>query len=303
MHPLFLTGIFLSLGTAVFWAVSPLCWASAGRRIGSLSVLYLRTWGASAILVALLPAYLAVNPGARIMPGMPQLLWMSISGLVGLVIGDALCYEAMVLLGPRRTTQAGALAPVTAVAAAWLAMDESLGVQSLLGVALVVAATFYAVTARHDPGGREPGAVTGRGVILAALGAMAVGIGAVTGRQAFRAGPLDAYVGTTIRMAGSGVMLLIVALLRGDVRGTCAHLRSGFVLSRIVPGIMAGPVIGMICYVTALKHMEAGLVSTVVSMSPLFILPMISFRYQSRIGWRVVAATVAALAGVAVICL
>jgi len=104
-------------------------------------------------------------------------------------------------------------------------------------------------------------------------------------------------------MTSSAVMLLTVALLRGELRATCRHVRDRWVLNRLIPGLLAGPVIGMVCYVAALKYMESGLASTVSSMSPLFILPLVSFRYRSRIGWRAVIAAAAALAGVALICL
>jgi len=303
MDTLFLTGLMLALCTACLWALSPLCWASAGRRIGSLPVLYLRTWGASVILLGALALYLVLQPQARALPNAAQILWMSLSALAGLTIGDAFSYEAMVLLGPRRSTQAVVLAPVSAVAVGWLALGETLTAKSLLGVVTVLIATSYAVTARPDLNSKEPGAVTARGVLYAAGGALAIGLGAVAARQAFLVGPLDALTGTTIRMTSSAVMLLTVALLRGELRATCRHVRDRWVLNRLIPGLLAGPVIGMVCYVAALKYMESGLASTVSSMSPLFILPLVSFRYRSRIGWRAVIAAAAALAGVALICL
>ena len=46
-------GAGLALGTAVFWGISPLCFASAGRRIGSYPVALLR--------VALATGYVAGN--------------------------------------------------------------------------------------------------------------------------------------------------------------------------------------------------------------------------------------------------
>jgi drug/metabolite transporter (DMT)-like permease len=57
----------------------------------------------------------------------------------------------------------------------------------------------------------------------------------------------------------------------------------------------------MIRYVSALKFAQAGVVSTLSSISPLILLPIVYLRYKSRIGWDVVAACVLAIAGVALI--
>ena len=57
----------------------------------------------------------------------------------------------------------------------------------------------------------------------------------------------------------------------------------------------------MICYVTALKHAPAGLVSTIVSTSPLLVLPYVTVKYGARLGIVTPLAAATACAGVAMI--
>lgn len=299
-------GVMLSLATAVFWAISPMFWAAAGRRAGSFPVLLMRSLLAVSMLLAMLPFYLLVSGSIPAAPSAKQILWLWVSGFTGMAVGDLFIYEAFVLLGPRRTTQAIVLAPVSSVLLAWVWLGEALTLRTMAGTTLVLAATSYAVVGGRRPAdeeSREPGRVSPAGVFFAAAGAVCVGIGAVAGRRAFAAGPLDGFVATVVRVASAAAFLwLTPPAIRGAGR-TLGLMRDPYLRSRILLGTINGPVVGMICYVYALKYVGAGLVSTVSSTSPLFILPIIAWRYRVRIGPDVIFAAVVACAGVALISL
>lgn len=302
-------GVTLSLSTALLWALSPLCFASAGRRIGAFSVQLLRSLGATLLLLLITSLYLIAVPEARVLPDLRTTLWIALSGFLGLAIGDGLLYEAFVTLGPRRSVQILMLAPVASVVVGWLLLHESLDLRTLAGIAITLLATFYAVLAQqhaapHRPAPREPGHVTVKGVVYAVAGSLCIGLGAVSARQAFAtSATLDPMVATTLRVGLSSLMIWAFAFAIRQGIAPLRHFADRWVLSRMIPGILAGPVVGMICYVSALKSLEAGVVSTLSAISPLFILPMVYFRYRSHIGWHIAGATAAAIGGVALICL
>jgi drug/metabolite transporter (DMT)-like permease len=297
-------GIALSLATAALWAVSPLCFASAGRRIGSWHVVILRALFAALLLILLLPAYGLLSGAALEVPTASQVLWLLTSALTGMVFGDVLGFESLVILGPRRTMQVLMLAPVASVLFGWWLLGETLGLRALVGIALVLAASTYAVLARpaNAEASREPGRVSLSGVLMAVGAAIFVGAGAVAGRQAFRTGPpLDAFLATTIRVASCAAMLWTVPVCTRAAGRSVVHLRDPHVQGRLALGVLCGPFGGMLTYVFALKHLEAGLVSTLAALSPLFMLPLVAARYRTRLGLGVVLATAAAAAGVAMI--
>lgn len=340
-------GVVLSLMAACFWAVSPICFASAGRRIGSLRVVVLRTVMASLLLWLVLPLYGWTTLGS--LPALPdarQFFWLAISALFGMAIGDGLIYEALVIIGPRRSTQILTLAPVAAIIPGWLWLGETLSWKTLIGVALVLAGTSYAVlaggkkddrkaelpcaedssssdgsadairktTAEKDrvsvaeeiadlqPTTRgEPGRVSTVGIGFAAAGALCVGFGAVAVRKAFLDGSMDVVAATAVRVTTAAIMLGLIPLCSGRVRHTLAGLRDAATVRRLGLGVLAGPFLGMLCYIFAFKQLEAGLVSTMTATSPLFILPMLAIRYRMHIGWKLAGATALAVAGIACI--
>ena len=295
-------GVVLAIAAAVMWSISPMCFASAGRRVGSMPVVLLRSLLASVILLAILPIYMLSVAPRPAWPTAGQVMWLAVSGLAGMVLGDGLLYEALVRLGPRRTMQTLTLSPIASVLLGWFWLGEVLALEDIAGIALVLAGTSYAVLARkrvRAPDDREPGHISFAGLALAVAGALAVGVGAVAARKAYKTGPsLDPTLATAVRVVASTLMFWVIPLVRGQVGATLGHLRDRFVLSRLIPGTLAGPFGGMLCYVMSLKYLEAGEVSTLTAMSPLFLLPMVAVRYRARIGVGVVVAAMLAVAGV-----
>src|SRR3954467_136520 len=76
-------GINFSIGTSVFWAISPMFMASAGRRIGSFNTNLLRALLSGVTLaVVVLPVYLMVRGGDVRIPSAEQCGWLAFSGVV-----------------------------------------------------------------------------------------------------------------------------------------------------------------------------------------------------------------------------
>ena len=124
--------------TGLLWAIGPLCFASIGRRIGAFGILLLGRIVGALLLAIIAAVYLLIDPSVRHMPTGQQMFWIAVSSLVGMVIGDFMLYEALVTLGPRRSTQVQMLAPVFSASVAWLWMGETMGSRQMLGAAMVM---------------------------------------------------------------------------------------------------------------------------------------------------------------------
>jgi drug/metabolite transporter (DMT)-like permease len=300
-----LSGVILALCAAAFWSVSPIAFASAGRRIGPFRVNLLRIAAATFCLALLLGA-LALVPGPRlVMPGRAQVYWLAMSGIAGMTIGDAFYYDALVRLGPRRALQLLTLSPVGAALLAWAWLHESLRATELAGIIVVLAAVAYAIYVEREAEGdvqREPGRVSAVGVLNGLLSALFAGAGAVLGRQAFTSQPdLNALAATTVRVGSGAAVLWVIGLCAGRASGIVRHLADPSIRKRIILGTLAGPIVGMICYVGALKYAKAGTVSTLSAMSPIMIIPLVAWRYKTRVRKRAIFAAVVAVVGVTLI--
>jgi len=130
-----------ALGTALRFAVGSNFFTAAGRRMGSAVLNRLRITMALVLLAATLTVVWGV-PWPTWATA-PQLGWLSLSGLVGFVFGDANFFRALVILGPGRATLLVSLAPVFTALLAWPVLGESPGPLALLGMALTLAGILW----------------------------------------------------------------------------------------------------------------------------------------------------------------
>jgi drug/metabolite transporter (DMT)-like permease len=300
-------GVALALGTTVFWSISPMAMTTVGRRIGSLQTNMLRLALASIVLGAVVGLGMLLPTWNPVYPGPEQCFWIIASAIAGLVLGDSFFYASLISLGPRRASVMATLSPVIAVASSWMWLDETLSLMVLTGIAVAIGAVTYAVDLErrtHKPGGREPGGVSARGVCEGLASAFFAGVAAVLLRKAFLTRPeMDSVSATALRLAAAAVAVWATPLLRGKVRSLTRHLVDPKVLRPLLVGTACGPILGMFCYVSAMKYGKAGLVNTLANMTPIMVIPIAAIVYRTRIRKRAILATLIAVCGVAMMSL
>ena len=110
---------------------------------------------------------------------------------------------------------------------------------------------------------------------------------------------LWAFAATLIRVAAACVCSGGFVLLNGQIRETADVFRNRMSLTWLLLGVVAGPVIGIWMSMVALKGVSTGVACTLISLSPLFLIPMSWFAYGERPTIGRIVATVVALGGVA----
>ena len=304
-------GEFAGLGTALCWVGTSFCFAAASRRLGAGTVNLVRSWLALAPLL-LLNLLLLGTPWPDASP--ETLMWLAASGIVGLAIGDQFLFAALVDIGPRLSVLLMTLAPVFAAALGFAMLGETLGLVEGLGIAITLGGIAWVVAERPRPGDAEahrhtPG-VRARGILFGVLGAASQGVGVVLAKQGMIGGeiPVDPLAAQLVRMsAGATSLALAWAILgrRGWLVGS--RMVSGPVrLDRVAAtgllvGTLIGPVLGVWLSLVSVRHLDAGVASTLMAMSPVLVLPFSAWIDHERIGWRAGLGAAVAVAGVAVL--
>ncbi len=298
-----------------------------GKRVGPFSTNLLRLALALVFLIVLVA--IRTLWGWEIPPPQPAAwFWLATSGIVGLAIGDAFLYRAFVTVGPERTSQIQTLAPAATAAIAWVCLKEYLTMGQLAGMGLILAGVFMAtssaargktawlaaeaqaeaailpVGAAPDgaSAGEKPGSYLWTGAMAAVWSALFQGLGTVLARQAFLGqADLDPLVATTVRIAVGTTVLWAYARTLGPLGQTLGDWSRPKVLRLLVAGTLFGPVMGMLCYIGALKFAPAGIVTTITFMAPLLIIPIGAKLYGTSITTATVWGTALSLAGVALL--
>jgi drug/metabolite transporter (DMT)-like permease len=282
--------------TAVFlWSSTAILFETIGKRIGAFNANLLRLTLASIFLcVTLFIQYGFFFPVAA---SSDQKLWLGLSGVVGLALGDAALFSCLVILGPRLATLLLSLSPVFATALAWFFLGEHLGLMALSGIAITFFGIYWVVNEKSD---EHHSHVKMKGIILGILAALGQGAGVILAKYGFRT-EIDALSATILRMIPATLVMWLAAIVLRKLGPTKILLTDKKTAWYILIASIIGPYWGVWLANIAVKYAEAGIAATLLATVPVILIPMIWFVRGTRPTVRALAGTVIAMAGVALI--
>ncbi|HID73823.1 MAG TPA: DMT family transporter [Thermoplasmata archaeon] len=294
-----------ALATALLWTTCSILFASAGRRIGSLSVNAWRILMAAGLLgMAHMVLFGMVLPDAS----REQYAWLALSGVVGLALGDLGYFGCLVCIGPRRGVLLMSMAPIFTAVTAWIWLGEVLAPWTIAGIALVLVGVFITVA---EGGTVHDAPLTGRrkvvGVALGLAGSVGQGVGLVISKYGMIGAapdpevPLDPLSATLIRMVTACVFIWAGVAVTGRLRGVLAAGRDLPAISRTFGGALSGPFVGVWLSMVAVTYTVAGVAATIMATMPILVIPVVWVLYGERTSWRGIAGAVLAFSGVAVL--
>ncbi|HVM72502.1 MAG TPA: DMT family transporter [Anaerolineales bacterium] len=292
-------GEVAALFTSLCWSLSAIGFTKATRQVGSIVTNRVRLLLAMLMLI-LINAILYRQP-IPLHAESSRWIWLSISGIIGLSLGDIFLFQAYKEVGPRLGLLLLSLAPVFGAAIAWIFFGQALGILEIVGIIITLAGIAWVVLARPKGQEEEVYKVNGRGVFFGVMAAIGQATGLVLSQQGM-AGNFSPFAGTLIRMIAAFAAIWIVTLFQRQAGATIQAVRSyPAAFGWVAFGALFGPVIGVSASLLAVQHANIGVASTLMALPPVFMLPISYFLFKERFGWQVVAGTLIAIAGVALL--
>lgn len=292
-------GELVALFTATLWAFSSLFFTRASRQVGSQAVNRARLLLATAFLsLAHLLLQGTLFPTAV---GAQRWGWLTLSAIIGLVLGDGLLFYTYTLIGPRLAMLLMAAVPVISTLFAWVFLGEMLQGIEILAIAITVTGIGWVVMERQpasDLPEQPRKFATG---ILCGLGAAAgQALGLILSKQGMFGG-FPALSASLIRVTTAAAIIWILAIFQRQASSTLNALRESGSRTPILAGTILGPVLGMTSSLVAVQTSEVGIASTLMALSPVLLLPLTYWQFHERITPRAVLGTLSAMCGVAML--
>ena len=293
-------GEIAALATSFCWSFTSIQFTLAGQQVGSEVVN--RTRLVLAVLYLSLAHLLLYGELWPIHAEPFRWGWLGLSGTIGLVLGDACLFQAFVLIGTRRAVLATTLVPVISTLLAWGWLGEALQLAEIGAVLLTVGGIAWVVAERQP---KQGGSVESKrqyalGVLLGLGFALGQALGLVIAKQGL-VGDFPSLSAALIRMIVATGVIWLFTLARGQVRATWPALRDKKARLFIAGGALTGPFVGVWFSMMAVQHTQVGIASTLMSLSPIILIPLGHWIFREQISPRSVAGTVVALAGATVI--
>ncbi|MEI6875297.1 MAG: DMT family transporter, partial [Spirochaetota bacterium] len=241
-----MTGESAALATAILWTITAITFEYAANRIGSKALNFLRLVAGSVFL----GIYGLVVHGSFAPFDAPPITWVLLgtSGLVGLVLGDLLLFQAFIDLGARLSMLIYALSPACAAILGWFALGESLSAKSLAGMGLTLVGIALAVLGRPEPkpvdavekaAAAASASMRTRGILIAFLATVCQAGGLILSK--IGAPRLDAFSATQMRVLVGAVAFGLLLLVTRSAGGIVSALRDRKALGSLVAGSFFGP--------------------------------------------------------------
>jgi drug/metabolite transporter (DMT)-like permease len=294
-------GELAALGTSVLWALTYVQFTIAVRAIGPARLNRLRL---SVALVCLFIAHTVVyRAPIPLDAGAVRWGWLTLSGVIGFAISDALLFSALLRLGAHRTSLLMALIPVVSALLAWGLFDERLTWLQIAAVCVTVAGIALVVLARRSPnreGGPARHSLVG---VLFALGAVASqSLRYILSKQGMSGG-YPVLSTNVIQILAATTAVWIPALVSGTWKTSLSTPFGRRTATTTIGGAVTGPFLGVTLSLVALAKAPVGIASTLMALVPVFLLPFSHFVLKEPIGLRAIAGTLLAVGGVAALLL
>ncbi len=301
-------GEIISLIVAVSWTVTALFADKASHRLGSMTANVLRLSMAVVFLGILL--WVGVGHPYPVYASGEAWLWLGLSALVGYVFGDWCLFNCYLSIGARFGQLFMTLAPPIAAIAGWVVLGETLTWKAGLAMGVTLCGIAISILSRGE-GHKVRLTLPLRGVLLGLGAGLGQGVGLVlskVGMQHYAADvPSDApaamatllpFASTMIRAIVGALGFFVLMSLQRDLptlrRGL--HDRVGMRYALIMT--LFGPVLGVSLSLMAVQYTGAGIASTLMALTPVFILIPYAFIYHQRIRLREVLGVLVSMAGV-----
>ncbi len=289
-------GELSALAAAIFWTFSSYVFTFAAQRIGTLMLNLLRMFFASILIIITLLLFTDI-----VIPTNYQFLMLTISGFLGLVIGDTFLFKAYTEVGPRVSSLLMSTNPAMGAVMAYIVFYETLSPLTIVGMFITLGGLAVVVLDKRKGSGTEF-RINKKGLIYGFLGAFGQASGLIFAKYALLECEINFLMATLVRISTSVVMLIPIMYLFKKMKNPIRLLiedKKAFGL--VLLGSVIGPYFGITLSFIAINYAKIGVASTLMSMVPIFILPVSKFIFKEDLTPQAIIGAILGVSGVAML--
>lgn len=296
-------GEIAAILTSALWTLNSILFTTAGKKIGSISV---NAYRIIAAVIFLLITHIILF--GNIIPNATneQWIWIGLSGVIGLGIGDFGLFASFVIIGPRRSLLVMSLSPIFAAILAYIILNEILSDLAIIGMIITIFGVIIVIIEKEENSYEEILSKKQKiwGVFLALIGAIGQGTGAVFAKKGIYIDPnliLNPLSATLIRMIIAAIFIWCCVLLAGRLPELKKGVKDKKGMRSTIAGAFLGPFIGVTFSMVAVTYAEVGVAQTLMSLMPVMIIPIVFILYKQKTSIRAIIGAFIAILGVSIL--
>jgi len=287
-------GEIAALITALCWTLNAIAFESAGKKVGSMSVNYIRLFIAF-FLLAICSFFsrgivLPVDATAH------TWFWLLISGLIGFVLGDLFLFQAYVEIGSRISLLITSAAPPITALAGFLIMGEKISLLGLVGMFITMGGICLVILSRNPVEKKLQFNRPIKGIVYACIGALGQAFGLIFSKLGM--GSYNPFAATQIRLIAAFIGFTVIITMRKQWPEIKDAFNDKKAIGQITLGAIFGPFIGVTFSLLAVQHTATGIVSSITSIAPVIIIPASIIIFKEKVLPKEILGAFISIAGV-----
>ncbi len=292
-------GEIAALLTAVCWTVTAMAFESAGKRVGALSLNLIRL----VIGLIFLSIYNAVFNGEFFPTATGyQWFWLSLSGIIGFVLGDLFLFRAFIIIGARISMLIMALVPPITALIGWITLGEKLTGMEFLGMGITLFGIVLVMSSKIEMKNGAFGKALKMGpLVLGSLLALGGAVGQAAGLVLSKKGmqDMDAFSATQIRIMVGMLGFVIVITIFKRWKHLFGALKDLKAMKVMTLGSFFGPFLGVSLSLLAVQYTDTGVAATLMALTPVIIIPPAILMKKEKVSAMEILGALISVGGVA----
>jgi drug/metabolite transporter (DMT)-like permease len=281
---------------ALFWTIGALSFEFASKKVGILFLNFVRL-----IIAFIFLSLFSLITRGMLLPldaSLHNWLWLSISGIIGLAIGDFLLFQAFKVIGARISLLIMSLAPPITALIGLVFLGETMSLKEIFGMFLTIAGVAIVIFGRESGKNSINFSYPLVGILLALGGAVGQAIGLVFSKYGM--GDYNAFLATQIRIVAAIVGYVVLFTIFNKWQFIVPAFKKKNPAVSIVVGSFFGSFLGISMSLLAVRHTATGVASTIISITPILIIPPSIFLFKEKITYRDVVGAFVAVIGISI---
>lgn len=290
-------GEIYSFMTAIFWTITAISFELAGKKIGSLSVNYLRL-----IIGFILISLFTTFSRGMFLPldaTVDAWIWLSVSGLIGFVIGDLFLFQAYLEIGSRISMLIMALSPPLTALLGFITMREVISFYGIVGMFITILGIFVVVLVKNPEGNNFKFSKSIKGIVYAFIGALGQSFGLIFSKMGM--GSYDPFAATQIRIISGIIGFTLVFLFMNKWDKLKEAIKNKGALKYLLAGSLFGPFLGVAFSLLAIQYTTTGISSTITSIIPVLIIPLSIYVLKEKVSPKEIVGAIISVIGVIIL--
>lgn len=270
-------GEIAALSTAICWTITATSFEYAGKKVGSLTLNIIRLFMAF-IFLSLFNWFsrgLMFPSDANVQAW----TWLTISGIVGFVIGDLFLFEAFVRIGARISMLIMATVPPISAILSYFILGESMTFSQVVGMAITLLGIATVILVKGEKKVKLSHPI--KGLLFAFGGAVGQALGLILSK--FGMADYNAFAATQIRVIAGILGFAIVFTIKRNWGAVTRAFNQRKAIAVLTIGALFGPFIGVSLSLVSIQHTNPGVASTIMSITPVLIIPFSILVHKEKV--------------------